>query len=137
MGEWEGGWPTGNPLHLSCCHVPALRGACNIYLHENMLNSQFALSKRRRNRERRIFVLICIKSIPFWRQFEDWNTNFELSTWDTSSQNGSSDGSGGEEGAAVACLTLSGQRSQSALNWPIGVGGKGGRGSRGKGQQHQ
>lgn len=28
------------------------------------------------------FMLICIKSIPFWRQFEDWNTNFELSTGD-------------------------------------------------------
>lgn len=31
------------------------------------------------------FMLICIKSIPFWRQFEDWNTNFELSTWDPTS----------------------------------------------------
>jgi len=30
-------------------------------------------------------MLICIKSIPFWRQFEDWNTNFELSTWDPTS----------------------------------------------------
>lgn len=27
-----------------------------------------------------------------------------------------------EAEAEVACLTLSGQRSQSALNWPIGVG---------------
>lgn len=53
--------------------------------------------ERKKEREKeRIFVLICIKSIPFWRQFEDWNTNFELSTWDTSSQNGSSDGSGGK-----------------------------------------
>lgn len=87
--------------------------------------------ERKKDKEReRIFVLICIKSIPFWRQFEDWNTNFELSTWDTRMQ-----WQGEGAVAAVACLTLSGQRSQSALNWPIGVGK--GRRSRGKGQQHQ
>lgn len=83
--------------------------------------------ERKKEKERkRIFVLICIKSIPFWRQFEDWNTNFELSTWDTRMQ-----GQGEGAVAAVACLTLSGQRSQSALNWPIGV--REGRGAEVKG----
>lgn len=48
-------------------------------------------------------MLICIKSIPFWRQFEDWNTNFELSTWDPDSRGG------------VVAKWPNWQRSQSAL----------------------